>query len=40
MYWKKVFGELLFNDVVKFLDGKKMSMSMLVRLAVAKYIEE
>lgn len=38
MYWKKTLGTSLYNDVKKYLSGKKISISTLVRLAVEKYI--
>ncbi len=40
MYWKKVFGEELYNQVVQYIGNRKLSISTLVRLAVEKFIKE
>ena len=39
MYWKKIFGELMFLRVKKYADDKNISISALVKIAVDKYIE-
>lgn len=39
MYWEKTLGTDLYNKVLEFLGHRKMSISMLVRLAVEKYIK-
>ena len=39
LYWKKIFGELMFLRVKKYADDKNISISALVKIAVDKYIE-
>ena len=39
MYWKKVFGEKMYQEIVEFIGDRKMSVSALVRLAVEEYME-
>ena len=39
MYWRKVFGDAMFEKVQKYAKDRNLSISTLVRLAVEKYIE-
>lgn len=38
MFWRKVFGDIMFEKVQKYANERKFTISTLVRLAVEKYI--
>lgn len=38
MFWKKIFGEVMFAKVQKYAKDRNFTISTLVRLAVEKYI--
>lgn len=40
MYWKKIFGESLYNKVKQYAQEMNISITTIVRLATEKYIRE
>lgn len=39
MFWRKVFGDIMFEKVQKYAKGRNFTISTLVRLAVERYIK-
>lgn len=39
MFWKKVFGEVMYEKVQKYAKDRNLTISALVRVAVESYIE-
>lgn len=39
MFWKKIFGDIMFEKVQKYAKERKLTISTLVRIAVEQYIE-
>ena len=39
MFWRKVFGDTLFEKVQKYAKDRNFTISTLVRLAVEKYMK-
>lgn len=39
MFWRKVFGEVMYEKVYKYAKNRKLTISALVRVAVESYIE-
>ena len=39
MYWEKTLGKELYEEVKSFIGKRKISISMLVRLAIEEYIK-
>ena len=40
MFWKKVFGEVMYEKVQKYAKDRNLTISALVRVAVESYIEK
>ena len=39
MFWRKVFGDVMFEKVQKYAKDRNFTISTLVRLAVEQYIK-
>ena len=39
MFWRKVFGDVMFEKVQKYAKDRNLTISTLVRLAVEQYIK-
>ena len=39
MFWRKVFGDTMFEKVQKYAKDRNFTISTLVRLAVEKYMK-
>ena len=39
MFWRKVFGDIMFEKVQKYAKDRNFTISTLVRLAVEQYIK-
>lgn len=39
MFWRKVFGDVMFEKVQKYANDRNFTISTLVRLAVEQYIK-
>lgn len=40
MFWKKVFGEKIYEQVKSYAKERNFTISTLVRIAVSQYIKE